>query len=44
MATVQALLDGPALGHLGRRANALAAEIEWLIEHRLPRRSPFSVT
>jgi hypothetical protein len=31
------ILDGPTLGPFPRRSDALAAEIAWLMEHRLSR-------
>jgi hypothetical protein len=33
------ILDGPTLGPFSRRSDALAAEVAWLTEHRLERRS-----
>ena len=32
------LIDGPTLGPFPRRSDALAAEVEWLWEHRLNRK------
>ena len=31
------IIDGPTLGPFARRSEALAAEVAWLIEHRLGR-------
>ena len=31
------IIDGPTLGPFGRRSEALAAEVTWLVEHRLGR-------
>lgn len=28
------IIDGPKLGPFDRRSDALAAEVEWLVEHR----------
>lgn len=33
------IIEGPRLGPFSRRSEALAAEVAWLTEHRLERRS-----
>lgn len=33
------IIDGPKLGPFAQRSAALAAEVEWLVEHRLVKRA-----
>ena len=35
-----AIIDGPTLGPFSRRSDALAAEVAWLIAHRLTAKPP----